>query len=41
MFSRDNKMDVTDVMKYTLGVRKNSQSKTPMQNPFERPPKKR
>ena len=39
-FSKQAKLDIGDVMRYTLGVVKKSGESEKMQNPFNRPPKK-
>lgn len=39
-FSRETKLDVEDVMRYTLGVKREKTS-MPMENPFMRVPKRR
>ena len=39
-FSRETKLDVEDVMRYTLGV-KREKTNTPIENPFMRVPKRR
>lgn len=40
-FSREGKMDVDDVMRYTLGVKRESIQNVPKDNPFMRIPRKR
>ena len=40
-FSKEAKLDLNDVMRYTLGVKKEGEARTKIENPFHRPPKKR
>jgi len=41
VFSKESKLDITDVMKYTLGVSGNKNEKKTVENPFARPPRRR
>ena len=40
-FSKESQLDLGDVMRYTLGVKKPTEGKEKVENPFNRPPKKR
>jgi hypothetical protein len=40
-FSKETKLNVDDVMRYTLGVKRERSDKTPLENPFMRAPKRR